>query len=351
MYCVIMAGGSGTRFWPLSRNNNPKQLLSIIGEKSMLQITIDRLLKLKKVKGIFIITRSDLAKQIKEHVKGVPSDNIIVEPEPKNTAPCIALAALKIAEINENATMAVFPADHLVIGHREFENSINTSISIAQNSEGLVTLGMEPSFPSVAYGYIQHELQSIKGHSNAFKVKAFAEKPHLDLAKRFIKSKDFLWNGGIFIWNVNVFMNSLKNHMPELHESISSIKNCIYSGENYDEIWKNITPESIDYGLMEKSDNIYVVKSKFEWSDLGSWNIIHEISPKNNQGNSIIGDGMIIEGKNNFLQSNGQFIALLGVDNIVVVGTEDAILVVNKEKVEEVKKVVEYLKDNKKELL
>ena len=139
--------------------------------------------------------------------------------------------------------------------------------------------------------------------------------------------------------------------MLELHESISSIKNCIYSGENYDEIWKNITPESIDYGLMEKSDNIYVVKSKFEWSDLGSWNIIHEISPKNNQGNSIIGDGMIIEGKNNFLQSKGQFIALLGVDNIVVVGTEDAILVVNKEKVEEVKKVVEYLKDNKKELL
>ena len=260
MYCVIMAGGSGTRFWPMSRNNNPKQLLNIIGEKSMLQITIDRLLKLKKIEDIFIITRSDLAPQIKEHVNGIPSENIIIEPEGKNTAPCIALAALRIAEINENATMGVFPADHLVIGHKEFEKAINSAIHIAKNNQGLVTLGMEPTFPSVAYGYIQHELESIKDHSNAFRVKAFAEKPHLGLAKRFIKSKDFLWNGGIFMWNVNVFMNSLNNHMPELYDSITMIKQCINTGENYDEIWHNLSPESIDYGLKEKSDNIYVVK-------------------------------------------------------------------------------------------
>jgi len=346
-----MAGGSGTRFWPLSRNNNPKQLLNIIGEKSMLQITIDRLLKLNNIEGIFIITRSDLASQIKQHVNGVPSDNIIIEPEGKNTAPCIALAALRIEEINKNATMAVFPADHLVIGHKEFEKAINTSIDIAKNNQGLVTLGMEPTFPSVAYGYIQHELESLKDHSNAFRVKAFAEKPHLGLAKRFIKSKDFLWNGGVFIWNINVFMRSLNKHMPELYDSIAMIKQRIHIGDNFDEIWHNINPESIDYGLMEKAENIYVVKAKFEWSDLGSWNIIHEISPKNKQGNSIIGDGMILEGNNNFLQSNGQFIALLGVDNLVVVGTDDAILVVNKERVEEVKTIVEYLKDNKEDLL
>ena len=139
MYCVIMAGGSGTRFWPMSRKNNPKQLLNIIGEKSMLQITIDRLLKLKKIEDIFIITRSDLAPQIKEHVNGIPSENIIIEPEGKNTAPCIALAALRIEEINENATMGVFPADHLVIGHKEFEKAINSAIHIAKNNQGLVT--------------------------------------------------------------------------------------------------------------------------------------------------------------------------------------------------------------------
>ena len=346
-----MAGGSGARFWPLSRNNNPKQLLNIIGEKSMLQITINRLLKLKNIEGIYIITRSDLAPKIKQHVNGVPDDNIIIEPEGKNTAPCIALAALRIEKINKNAIMAVFPADHLVIGHKEFQKAINTSIDIAKNNKGLVTLGMEPTFPSVAYGYIQHEIESLKDHSNAFKVKAFAEKPHLGLAKRFMKSKDFLWNGGIFVWNINIFMSSLNKHMPELYESISMIKERLHTGDNFDELWHNIEPESIDYGLMEKSENIYVVKAKFEWSDLGSWNMIHEMSPKNKQGNSIIGDGMILEGKNNFLQSNGQFIALLGVDNLVVVGTDDAILVVDKEKVEEVKHIVEYLKDNKQDLL
>ena len=351
MYCVIMAGGSGTRFWPLSRNNNPKQLLNIIGEKSMLQITIDRLLKLKKIEDIFIITRSDLATQIIDKINGIPQENIIIEPEGKNTAPCIALAALRVAEQNENAIMGVFPADHLVIGHKEFEKAINTSIRIAKDNQGLVTLGMQPSFPSVAYGYIQHKVESIKDHSNAFRVKAFAEKPHLDLAKRFLKSKDFLWNGGIFIWSINVFMNSLNKHMPELYDSMIKIKQCINKGDNFNEIWHNISPESIDYGLMEKSDNIYVVKAKFEWSDLGSWNVIHEISPKNKERNTIIGDGIIVEGNNNFLQSNGQFVALLGVDNLVVVGTDDAILVVNKERVEEVKKIVRYLKDNKKELL
>ncbi|MDP6877197.1 MAG: sugar phosphate nucleotidyltransferase [Candidatus Marinimicrobia bacterium] len=351
MYCVIMAGGSGTRFWPLSRNKKPKQLLNIIGEKSMLQITIDRLRKLKNIDGIYIITREDLAPQIKKHVNGVPSDNIIIEPEGKNTAPCIALAALRIEEINKNATMAVFPADHLIIGHKEFEKAINTSIDIAKNNQGLVTIGMEPTFPSVAYGYIQYELESLKNHTNAFRVKAFAEKPHLGLAKRFIKSKDFLWNGGIFIWNVNIFMKSLKKYMPELHDSISMIKQCVYNGDDFDDIWHNIKPESIDYGLMEKSDNIYVVKSKFEWSDLGSWNVIHEISPKSKHGNSIIGDGVILEGNNNYVQANGQFIALLGVDNLVVVGTDDAILVVNKDRVEEVKNIIEYLKNDKEDLL
>ena len=346
-----MAGGSGERFWPLSRNNNPKQLLSILGEKSMLQITIDRLLKIKNIKGVYIITRADLAKSIKNHVKRIPPENIIIEPKGRNTAPCIALAALTISKINKNAIMGVFPADHLIIGHKEFEKAINTSIELAKKNQSLVTLGMEPSFPSVAYGYIQHEIENIEGYSGAFKVKAFAEKPHLDLAKRFIKSKDFLWNGGMFIWNVNTFMNSLKKHMPELNNYMTKIKKCINKGDNYDDIWNKISPESIDYGMMEKADNIYVVKASFEWSDLGSWNIIHEISPKNKEGNTIIGDGMIVEGKNNFLQSNGQFIAMLGVDNLVVVSTGDALLVISKERVEEVKKIVEYLKDNKEDLL
>ena len=182
-------------------------------------------------------------------------------------------------------------------------------------------------------------------------MKTFAEKPHEKLAKRFISSGDFLWNAGIFVWNVRSLLSALEKYMPELYDALSQIRKRMESSKEYDDIWESIAPESIDYGLMEKTDNIYVVKSKFEWSDLGSWNVIHEISPKNKEGNTIIGDGMIIEGNNNFLQSKGQFIALLGVNDLVVVGTDDAILVVNKERVEEVKIIVEYLKDNRENLL
>ena len=206
-------------------------------------------------------------------------------------------------------------------------------------------------FPSIAYGYIQYGSDSEMDHMNAYRVKAFAEKPHLDLAKRFLRSKDFLWNGGIFIWSITTFMENIKSHMPELNDQISKISKRIDKGVSFDDIWTNITPESIDYGLMEKANNIIVVKAKFDWSDLGSWNIIHDISPKNKDGNTIRGDALIIEGRNNFVQSNGQFIALLGLDNVVVITTDDATLVVAKDRVEEVKNVVKYLQDDKKENL
>ena len=351
MYCVIMAGGSGTRFWPYSRKSRPKQMLNILSEKSMLQMTIDRLRKLHNVEDILIVTRADLADSIRKHVSGVPAENIIVEPEGKNTAPCIGLAALHIAKRKKNSIMGVFPADHLIVGYKEFEKAINTSSFLAKKNNSLVTIGIQPTFPSIAYGYIQYKSDGEMEHMNAYSVKAFAEKPHLDLAKRFLKSKDFLWNGGIFIWSIATFMENIKSHMPKLNDQINKISKRIDKGVSFDDIWTNITPESIDYGLMEKAKNIIVVKAKFDWSDLGSWNIIHDISPKNKDRNTIRGDALIIKGRNNFVQSNGQFIALLGLDNVVVITTDDATLVVAKDQVEEVKNVVKYLKDDKKENL
>jgi len=250
-----------------------------------------------------------------------------------------------------NYIMGVFPADHLIVGYKEFEKAINTASFLAKKDNSLVTIGIQPTFPSIAYGYIQYKSDSEMEHMNAYSVKAFAEKPHLDLAKRFLKSKDFLWNGGIFIWSIATFMENIKSHMPELNDQINKIGKRINKGVGFDDIWTKITPESIDYGLMEKAEDIIVVKAKFEWSDLGSWNIIHDISPKNKDGNTIRGDALILEGKNNFVQSNGQFIALLGLDNVVVITTDDATLVVAKDRVEEVKNVVKYLQDDKKENL
>jgi len=262
-------------------------MLNILGEKSMLQMTVDRLRKLHNVEDILIVTRADLADSIRKHVNGVPAENIIVEPEGKNTAPCINLAALHIAKRKKNSIMGVFPADHLIVGHKEFEKAINTASFLAKKDNRLVTIGIQPTFPSIAYGYIQYESDSEMDHMNAYSVKAFAEKPHLDLAKRFLKSKDFLWNGGIFIWSIATFMKNIKIHMPELNDQINKISKRIDKGVGFDDIWSKITPESIDYGLMEKAGDIYVVKAKFEWSDLGSWNIIHDISPKNKDGNTI----------------------------------------------------------------
>ncbi len=352
MYGVIMAGGSGTRFWPYSRQERPKQLLKIIGDRTMLQMTVDRLLKMKFVKEVYIVTRKDLAETIRNEIVGVPAENIIVEPEGKNTAPCIGLSALYIKAKKANAVMGVFPADHLIVGHKDFENTIKTANHLAKKNKTLVTVGIEPKYPATGYGYIQYISESDEDHLNAYRVKAFAEKPHLPLAKRFIESGDFLWNGGIFIWRIKTLLNALELHMPELYQQLIQIEQKISDGESYNDIWSEIKPESIDYGLMEKvKSNLYVVKAQFEWSDLGSWNSIYNQMHRNGSDNVMHGDGIVLDGKHNFIHSEDRFTAVIGLDNVVVVNTDDATLVVPRHRVEEVKQVVDWLKANKKQEL
>ena len=276
-----MAGGSGKRFWPLSRRDNPKQLLKLIGGKSMLQMTVDRLRKLKIVEDIFIVTRSDIVDKIRDNIKGISKDNIIVEPTGKDTAPCIGLAAIYLERLKKDAVMGVFPADHLIGGHRKFSNSIKTSIDISRNSNSIVTIGIKPTFPSTAYGYIQHKENLNHTYSNVFHLKTFAEKPHLSAAKRFLNSGDFLWNSGIFIWRVDVILSLIKKHINDLYLNLIEMKPLIKRDKDIYKIWERIEPESIDYSLMEKVvSNAYVVKADFEWNDLGSWNAAGDFLPK-----------------------------------------------------------------------
>ena len=350
MHCVILAGGSGTRFWPYSRKNNPKQLLNIVGDKTMLQITIDRLRKLKSTSEIYIITKQELYEPILKSIKYIKAENIIVEPSAKNTAPAIALVAQKIFMKNKNAVMGVFPADHLIVGHNHFENSLDSAFSLVKKEQILVTIGIKPSYPSTAYGYIQYEPGS--KNKNGYHVKTFAEKPHETLAKRFIKSGDFLWNAGIFVWGVKSLLLSLEKFMPELHDAIKKIGVRIENSDSFDDIWEDILPESIDYGLMEKANNIFVIPAEFEWNDLGSWDALYDISSKKENDNVIRGLGTVLEGKNNFIQSTDRFTAVIGIDDIVVVNTDDATLIVPRNKVEKVKDLVAWLdKKNHKELL
>ncbi len=344
MIALIMAGGSGTRFWPYSRHSKPKQMLNIVGEQTMLQMTVDRLKKIKIVKDIFIVTREDLAESIIDEIQGIPRENVIIEPSGKNTAPCIGLAAIQIAKQYPNEVMGVFPSDHLIVGFRAFSKAIGTSNHLARKNESIVTIGIPPEFPSTAYGYIQYDQNSDEDHFDAYKLITFAEKPPYEMASKFIKSGDFLWNAGMFIWKTSTLLSKLKTYLPDLYESLQRIDKRIESNHSFTDIWKDITPVSIDYGIMEKvTSETYVVRAGFKWNDLGSWNSVYNVSPKSRTNNVIKGAGTVIGGKNNFIQSNGHFTAVMGLDDVVVVHTDDATLVVKKEKVEDVKKLVGWL--------
>jgi len=349
MYCVILAGGRGTRFWPASRKQRPKQLLNIIGSVPMLQMTVDRLKKLNFVEDIIIVTGKDLAPVIRREIKGVSPDNVLAEPSGKNTAPGIGFAALHIRKLKADAIMGVFPSDHLIIGHKKFEKSMSVAKHLANKNSSLITIGIKPSYPATGFGYIQFDPKSSEDHLNAFKVKTFAEKPHLKLATSFLESKDFLWNGGIFVWKVSSFFKELGLHMPELSDQLEKIDNFLKAKKSIDPIWRQILPESIDFGLMEKSNNIFVVLAEFKWNDLGSWDAVYEVSSKSKNNNVIQGDGIILEGKNNFIQSPGHFTAILGFDDIVVINTKDATLVVPRNRVEEVKTLVDILEKQKRQ--
>ena len=346
MKCVILAGGSGTRFWPLSRSNYPKQLLNIVGKKSMLQMTVDRLKKIKMVSHIYIITRKELYDIIIRDIDGIDPQNIIVEPEGKNTAPAIGMMAEYFHLINPSDIMGVFPADHLIVGHQKFVKALRTADHISRKNNCLVTIGIKPTYPSTAYGYIQYDENNQIESKEAFQVKAFAEKPHEKLAERFIASGDFLWNAGIFFWKVKTFLNSMRIHMPELLNGVEKIAPKIENGDSFDNLWEFIKPESIDYGLLEKADNIYVVPADFQWNDIGSWKALYDVLNSDRKGNIIRGNGIVMDGKGNLIHSKDKFTAVLGVDNVIVINTGDVVLVVNKDKVEDIKNLVHYLNTN-----
>ncbi|MFQ6604946.1 MAG: mannose-1-phosphate guanylyltransferase [Fidelibacterota bacterium] len=347
-----MAGGSGTRFWPYSRKQRPKQLLNIIGDHSMLQMTVDRFAKMKFIKDIYIVTRADLAETIAAEVTGINPENIIIEPEGKNTAPCIGLAALILKSRAENAIMGVFPADHLIVGHKAFENAVRTAFHLAKKNHSLVTIGITPTYAATGYGYVQYLPESDMDHLDAYHVKTFAEKPHKALAERFLASGDFLWNGGMFIWQVDTLFDALKTYMPDLYTSLTAIEKRLAEKKAFHDIWAKISPESIDYGLMEKiKSHLYVVKAKFRWSDLGSWASVYNQLIRKGAANVVQGPGLVLEGKGNLVHSADRFTAVVGVDNVVVVNTEDATLVIPREKVEDVRLVVEWLRSEGKEEL
>ena len=349
MYVVIMAGGSGTRFWPLSRTRTPKQLMSVFGGKSMLQRTLDRVLPLNPER-VMIVTNVQQAQETARQVSGyttVPVD-IVEEPAGRNTAPAIALAAAIIAHHDRDATMLVLPADHYIRNEEEFCRVVKTACEAA-SSGSLITLGIEPTRPETGYGYI--EAGAGEEGESAFPVKRFVEKPDAAKAAEFLEARNFFWNSGMFIWKVSAIRTELEKQMPDLAAAIGGMR---FGSGNWEldllkpqinTLYGTIRSESIDYGVMERACSVRVIPASFGWSDVGSWSALPEVIAGDADGTvAIETSGLIsIDSADNLVYGGGKMTALIGVDNLIVVDTPDALLVCRNDRAQDVKKVVEKL--------
>ena len=352
MYSLIMAGGIGKRFWPRSRRSKPKQLLDIVSSASMLRLTYDRLKNISEEKKIYAVANPGLKESILEELQEMPTSNYITEPCGKNTAPCIGLSAAIIAERDPDAVIGVFPADHLIRDTASFRRAVQTGYQVARDHDALVTFGIRPTRPATGYGYIQLNKKKPILDDTAFKVKTFAEKPNLETAKRFLESGEFLWNSGMFIWRAQAILNALRMFLPELHSSLQNITRAI-SKPGFETVlkkeWAAISSDSIDYGVMEKAKNVYVVRGNFDWSDVGSWDSVYEMQGKDKEGNLLFGENLVLSSEGNYIYSEKGIVATVGVKDLIIIQTKDALLIVNRHDSERVKEVVDYLEREKRQ--
>lgn len=348
-FAVIMAGGIGSRFWPISRANNPKQFLDILGTgKSLIQMTYDRLSHLFDPEKIMVVTNTDYSDLVRKQLPHVLPGNILLEPALKNTAPCIAYSVYKLFTKYPNANLAILPSDHLITDEANFLNKISEGLDFVGAHDAIATLGINPSRPDTGYGYIQFINE--KNHNDIFKVKTFTEKPTQEIAETFIQSGDFLWNAGIFLANVRTWMAAYEKYLPEIHELFDAGKKFYYTNQEEDYISRSYplcSVISIDYGIIEKAKNVYVLPSSFGWSDLGTWRSVKEIVEPNEDGNVVIGEQVISRDTENCLIYNSvkEIIVLQGVKDLLVVNSKDAILICNMEHEQEVRVIVKDIKD------
>ncbi len=350
VYGVIMAGGIGSRFWPQSRKNYPKQLLNVFGGETLIQQTYDRLLDISEEENILIVTNQELVSPIIDQIPRLTKDNFVVEPMGKNTAPCIILAALQIAQKDPDGVMVIVPADHLIMNREIFTDILNKGIDFAFRNDALVTIGITPTHPETGYGYIQRSEQVEKiDDREIFRVKTFAEKPDIDTAKRFLQTGDFYWNSGMFIWKASSLLTAVENFLPEIYEEfLGAFK--FWGKEEFAEkleiAYKKIKGISIDYGVMQNARNVFVIPGTFAWNDVGSWDVVSKLAENSDEnGNKVQGaESALIDTNNTFIMSSGKFVATVGIDDLIIIDTDDALLICKKGMSQNVKEVVDYLK-------
>lgn len=343
---LIMAGGRGERFWPRSRKSLPKQFLSLTGDgRTMIQLTVERILPLVNMEDIFIATNKDYKKLVLQQLPELPEENILCEPVGRNTAPCIGLGAVHIAKKYEDALMLVLPSDHLIKYNRMFVNTLKEACRIAEEGANLVTIGITPDYPETGYGYIKFNPNESKGQ--AFLVDRFVEKPTKEVAKEYLDTEEYLWNSGMFAWKTSTILKNMELFMPDIYHGLMRIKDSIGTEQQKQVLEKEFTAfrsESVDYGIMEKAENIYTIPGTFGWDDVGSWLAVERIRKSNELGNVVSGNIITVNSKNCIIEGSNKLIAAVGLEDLIVVDSEDAILICDKQSAGDIKKVIENLK-------
>lgn len=356
VYAIIMAGGVGSRFWPLSRSKKPKQLLPLGNNKeTLIESSVRRIESIIPPDHIFIVTGKMIADEVKKVLPKIPSENFLIEPEGKNTAPCIGWAALHIKNLSSDSVMIVLPSDHFIGDENEFNSVIKNAVNIARNSF-LVTIGIIPDRPETGYGYIEIGDSFENVNTEAKKVIRFVEKPDLTTAQLYVTSQKYYWNSGMFIFKTETILNEIKTYLPQLHTNLMEIDISIKEGnenEVVEKVFPQIKPISIDYGVMEKSKNIAVIPGSFGWSDVGSWSSVYELVAGGMDTQRNVAFGELISIDSNGCLSwapQGKIVAVIGVEDLVIIDTKDALLVCPKDRSQQVREIVDKIKKEGKNI-
>ncbi len=348
-YAVIMAGGSGTRLWPLSRRGYSKQLLKLVGDRSMFQYAVDRLAPLFKLDQTFVVTKQDQSALLSSQSPELPQTNFINEPVGRGTAPAIGLAAIHLRRKDPEATMAVLTADHYIANPARFRRVLKAACTVARDGH-LVTLGIKPTSPSIGFGYVEQEQSmGIVNGFQVFGVKRFTEKPTLNIARRMVTSGIYSWNSGMFVWRVDRILEEYREQMPDLYAQLMEVESALGRPDAevvLGRVWKQVVEQTIDYGVMENARDVVVIPIDIGWSDVGDWASLAELLPQDQNGNIFIGPYKEIDTRNTFVFGGKRLVATIGLKDIVIVDSEDALLVCAKKHEQEVRQIVEQLKMN-----
>ncbi len=351
-FCVIMAGGIGSRFWPLSKTSKPKQFLDIMGVgRTFLQLTCDRLKPICPEENFFIVTNEIYKDLVLEQIPFLSDEQVLLEPVRRNTAPCIAYANCEIRKRNKNAKMIVAPADHLILKQDEFLRVLKNGLDFASKNDALLTIGIRPSRPDTGYGYIRKSSQKegLSGYDEIYKVDRFTEKPNLELAKSFCESGDYLWNSGIFVWSLSSIDNAIEKYMNDVFRLFSSLASGKPDRESIGRVYAASPNISIDYGVMEKAPNVYVHDADFAWSDLGTWGSLYENMHKDGTANAVAsGDAMLYDTRNCVVNVPPKKLVLIqGLDGYIVVDSGESLMICKKDEEQRIKQFVGDIQSRK----